>query len=107
MPASKAAPFAFTAGVRGLAFELFRRHILQSSGDAPLRGDGGPRDVVGAECRGLFGEAEIQQVDALLRDQNVGGLQIAVDDAFAVGGVESVENLPGVLPGFLHRKRAV
>jgi len=30
---------------------------------------------------------------AASRDQNIGGLDIAVDDSFGVGGVESISNV--------------
>ena len=56
---------------------------------------------------GLFRQSEIQQLDPLLRDQNVGGLQIAMYDAFAVSRVESIQNLPRVFQRFLHRQRTL
>jgi hypothetical protein len=49
----------------------------------------------------------IQQLDPLLCDQNVGGFQIAMDDAFAVGRVESIQNLPRVFQRFLHGQRTL
>ena len=47
----------------------------------------------------MFGEAEIEEFDALFGDEDVGGFQVAVGDAFAVGGVEGVQNLFGVFDG--------
>ena len=41
-------------------------------------------EAVASEPHGLFRQAEIQQLDSLLRNQNIGRLQIAVGDALAV-----------------------
>ena len=43
---------------------------------------------------GGFGETEVENLDdALRRDLDVGRLQIAVDDATLVSGIEGVDNL--------------
>ncbi len=87
--------------------QLLRRHILQGPGDLALLSDGdGPRRIaLRNPCKSLR-QTEVQQLDSLLRYQNIRGLQIAVDDAFAVRCVEGVEDLPGVLDGFVHWQRA-
>ena len=52
-----------------------------------------------------FGEAKIENFDgAALGDENVGGLDIAVDDAFFVGGVEGVGELDADVDGARNRQ---
>lgn len=47
-----------------------------------------------ASLEGQFGETEIQNLDsAALRDENVGGLDVAMYDSAAVRGVERVGDL--------------
>jgi len=43
-----------------------------------------------------FSESEVEQLDALPGHQDVGRLEIAVDDAFGMGGIESAANLRGI-----------
>jgi hypothetical protein len=52
---------------------------------------------VGRRAAGVgLGEPEVEDLhDALRRDLDVGGLEIPVDDAFLVSGVERVGDLPG------------
>src|SRR6202034_1647247 len=94
------------AGVEILAADLFGRHIGDGAdggaGSGDVLGafaDGGERvagvvDVVlfcvgvGA---GLFGEAEVENFGvAAAGDEDVGGLDVAMDDAGGVSGVEGV-----------------
>ena len=59
-------------------------------------------------CHGVleFRQAEIEQLHAGLRDQDIGGLQVAVDDSFAVRHVERFGDLDGDAQSFLDRPRA-
>ena len=41
-------------------------------------------------------ESEIQQLDALSGDENVGRFQVAMRDAFLMRGVERIQDLPSV-----------
>src|SRR5207244_1440818 len=58
------------------------------------------------ESDGLLGKTEVEQLDALPGNQNVGGLQIAMDNALFVRGIEGVENLPRVLDSPQQRQRS-
>ena len=50
-------------------------------------------------------QAEIEHLHrAVVPDLDVGGFQIAVDDALFVGGVERVDDLPGDRHGVGHRQ---
>ena len=76
------------AGVDVLAEELLGRHV----------GDG-PDGTAGAGQAGLagdLGQAEIGDPgDALLRDEDVGRLDVAVDDAVRMGGGQAIRDLRG------------
>ena len=50
---------------------------------------------------GNFGEAEVEQFDAGFGDQDVARLQIAVDHALDVRGMERVGRLNGILQSVL------
>ena len=53
-------------------------------------------------CRGGSGEAEVEDLgDALGGDDDVTGLQVAVDDAFVVRGFQGLGDLPGDLERFV------
>ena len=55
-----------------------------------------------------LGDAEIENLHAPVgRDEQVVGLQVAVDDALVVRGGEPVGNLTRVVDGFAWRQRAV
>ena len=49
-------------------------------------------------------QPEVEQLDARPRQHDVGGLQVAMDDALLVGGGERVGDLDGVLQGLLDRQ---
>ena len=71
---------------------------MQGAEDLSFAGEGAGDGGVGLpQWSALLGQPEIEQLDALLREQNVGRLQIAVGDAFAVRGVKRVEDLSGVV----------
>ncbi len=52
-----------------------------------------------------LGKAKIENFDgATLGDENVGGLDVAVDDAFFVGGVEGIGELDADVDGARNRQ---
>ena len=54
----------------------------------------------------LFGEAKVEHFDdAVLRDLDIGGLEIAMDDTFLVCRVQRVGNLPGQTQSFSEKDR--
>jgi hypothetical protein len=70
------------------------------AGAGEMSGVGSERSIVaisgGRFCGGNFGEAEIEDFGvAAFGDEDVGGLDVAVDDAFGVGGIESFGDLNG------------
>src|SRR5207302_8689068 len=89
------------SSVEFLAARLFRRHV----GDGADGGAGaGEQESFGiAESRAVeagmmfgekLGETKIEDFDgAAFGDENVGGLDVAMEDALFVGGVESVGEL--------------
>ena len=94
------------ARVHFFAADLFRGHV----GDGTERG-AGAGEIFGSDAqrgsgvgfrRGAsqgrdFGEAEIEDLGiAALGDENVCGLDVAVDDALRMGGIESVGDFDGI-----------
>lgn len=92
-----------TACVGGFALELLGRHVLQGAYDLAFGSD----SVVGLsqDCA-LFGEAEVEELDALFCEEDVGWFEVAMGDSFAVGGLECVEDLFGGLDGLVEGKGA-
>ena len=88
------------ANVKLLGAGLFWRHVSDGAERAAGAGEMAGVDVERVECFGGaqggfgfggFGEAEVKNFGvAPLGDEDVGGLDVAVDDAFGVGGVEAV-----------------
>ena len=58
-----------------------------------------------SDWTGLLCQAKIEQLDPLLGDENVRRLQVAMGDAFAMGGIERVENLSGIFNRSFERQR--
>ena len=97
-----------SASVQRLSQHLLRRHV----GDRAQRRAGTGEIVLGNRGRSLrifrrdltgrtdwsshFRQAKIQNLGvAALGDENIRRLDVAVDDAFGVGGIEPVRNLDG------------
>ena len=55
---------------------------------------------------GPLRQTEIKQLEALLRHQNIGGLEIAMGKTLAVRGVEGFQNLSGICDRRFRRQRA-
>ena len=88
------------ARIRLLALQLLRRHVLQRPDNLPFRRQRLRQSGVGfLERSSLLGQAEVEQLDALFRDQDVGRLQIAMGDALAVRRIQRVQNLAGIFDG--------
>ncbi len=92
------------ARVHVFAFELLGRHILKRPDQLPLGGQCQRRIRFLQGCQ-LLCQSEIQKLDAFLGHQNIGRLQIAMDDALLVRGVQGIENLGGVFSRLLQRQR--
>jgi len=92
------------------AFELLGRHVLERAKDRPLHRQPGRRRRqhrrTRARCgRGRLRQTEVEELDAPLREHDVGRLQIAVDDALAMRLVERVGNLGPVAKRQIERQR--
>src|SRR5262249_55563271 len=87
--------------------ELFGRHVVWRTHDGA--GDGerlGDRFVSCADRRwGRLGQSEVQNLDSGLAEQNIAGFDVPMDNAQAVSGFESFENLQPVARGVFHRQR--
>ena len=94
------------AGVEFLAANLFGRHVghgaESGAGTGEMVGidaEGGERSGGGFGLRARvrdLGEAEVEDFGvAALGDEEVGGLDVAVNDAFGVSGIERVGNFDG------------
>ena len=89
--------------VRGFALRLLRRHVRRRP---KHRAGDRPRRIIGAFRQDLR-EPEVEQLRAARRHHDVGRLQIAVQDALRVRGVQRVGHLRGDLQHLTQRHRTV
>ena len=81
--------------VEVLAADLFGRHVRNGAGDGARSGHHTERGVAGERPGGL-GQPEVQYFDAAgCGEHNVRGLDVAMDDAVAVGFGQRVDDLGG------------
>ncbi len=92
-----------------LAFELFRRHVLERPQDRPflrqvgLRGKG--REAPGRRHRRKsLGQPEVEQLQTRARHHHVGRLQVTVHDPLPVSLFQRVGNLDSVAQHLLDRQ---
>ncbi len=93
---------------------LFRAHVGGGSQDQPRaggeggRGGGGGQDRRGVVAGRLpLGQTEVQHLHRSCGgEHDVSGLQVPVDDAALVGGLQGVGDLPADLDGLGHRERS-
>ena len=88
------------ASVDRLPVELLGRHVLQGAEQAALRRQRGAgrrrrRVVVRGARVAQPGQSEVEQLHAGGREHHVARLQVAVDDAPPVGGIERLGNVAG------------
>ncbi len=97
------------AGVGGLALHLLRRHVAErAEHDARLGARRGRRqigDLASLLHARQLGQSEVEDLDsAVLRDEEVLGLQVAVDDPFLVRGRQALRDLPRVVERLAKRE---
>ncbi len=89
-----------------LALQLLRRHVLQRAHHFAFARDGLRERGVGfLERSAVLGQSKIQQLNPRARYQDIGGLQIAMRNAFFVRGIQRIQNLIGVFGGLFERQR--
>ena len=94
------------------AAHLLGRHVAERAHDDAGLGARGGRRQIGLRARSFadlrqLREAEVEDLDApVLRDEEVLGLQVAVDDALLVRGGEAVRDLHRVVDGLARRQPA-
>jgi hypothetical protein len=95
-------------GISRRALQLLRRHVVQGAQQCPCTGQWTQRGELGEPCTGdlnpRFREAEIEQLRSGLRQHDVAGLQVAVDDAGLVRPCEGVGDLDADLEGLVERE---
>ena len=103
------------AAVRGLAAHLLGRHVVDGAQHRARRRQPGARaelhrDVGVGRGIGLdrAGQAEVQDLHpAVVGQEDVLGLEVAVDDALVVGGGQAAGDLAAVLGGLARGQRAL
>jgi hypothetical protein len=97
--------------IDGVAANLLGRHVADRAEDLSGVGVVGGAEVCGCVVGGVglggteFCEAEVEDFElAVFEDEDVFGLEVAVDDAFVVGGGEAVGELDGEFDGFARRE---
>ena len=82
-----------------VAQDLFRRHVTRSPDEDARAGQLVDRlDLLREFPRERPGETEVEQLDAVLRQEHVGGFQVAVQRARVVERLERREDPPARLP---------
>ncbi len=87
---------------------MLGRHVEEGADDLVLAGEGHGHRRLADGVRGAvqLGESEVEQLDTLLGDENIGGLEVPMRDAFFVRGVEGIADLRGVFQRLVERQRA-
>ena len=97
--------------VHGLAAHLLGRHVADGAehdaGSVPrVCGRAGLVDGRDRVRLRQLGQAEVEDLHAaVVGDEEVLGLEVAMDDAVVVRGGEAVGDLDGVVDGLAHRQR--
>ena len=93
----------------GFPVELLGRHVLQRAEQAALRRQRGagrrPRRIVRRVRLAQPGQPEVEQLHPGGREHHVARLQVAVDDAPPVGGVERLGDVSGDAQRLVQRQR--
>ena len=55
----------------------------------------------------MFRQAEVEKLDSLFGEEDVAGLEVAMDDSLRVRGIQGVQDLRGVVQGLLQRQWAL
>ena len=100
------------ARVSVMALDLLRRHVGQRAQEGAFRrqrSGWSVHDAGAVDSKSVrdLRESEIENLHAALGAQDVAGLQVAVDDALFVRGVERVQDLPGQFERLSERHRSV
>ena len=102
------------AGIDVTRFDLLRRHVLGRADDGVCASEQRDCRLLGRRAwrrshaggrRRQLGESEVEELDALLGDEDIGRLEIAMDDALAVRRVECLADLDAVGDRLFDRHR--
>jgi len=92
-----------TSRVGLLALQLLWRHVIQRSNNLAIPRNGSSNIRI-LQRSGLLCEAKIEEFNPLFGEQDVAGLEVAMDNSFGVGGIQGIENLHGILERLLQRQ---